>query len=185
MTIDPATGTTDSPATRSPIAIARGADSVLARLAFYGGKNQAGGAGIRDLGWQLHACQRAADSHVFTRYFYDLPVVVDEPLELAVHDAGGPPRRDGGWTELVAVLPATDRAFDAIVCSDFDRLSCNSAVTFEPEELAAAHGVAVLYADMHWPRSLADTATVVRHGRWLFDHIGSPVSHGLERADDR
>lgn len=167
-------------------ATAAGGSPVLWRVAFYGRKNRADAVGVRALGRQFLACQRAAEGKaVFTRYFYDLPVPVDEVLELAVHGASGPLRRHGGWTELATLLPAADRGFDAIVCSDVDRLSRSAATGCEREELAAAHGVAVLYADMRWLPSLTATAAAIGRRRWVLDSFWRTPIEWPEPVDGR
>lgn len=124
------------------------------RVAFYGRTNRTDAAGLRDLGRQFIACQRVGEGNaVFTRYFYDLPAPIDDLLELAVHGASGPPERHGGWAELATSLSTRGCGFDAIVCADFELLSCRWLVLgIHREEHAAAHGVPILYADRPWSR---------------------------------
>lgn len=133
--------------------------SARCRVAFYGRKNRTDAAGLRDLGRQFATCRRLAVGRVFTRYFYDLPAPVDEVLELAVHGASGPPLWHGGWAELAESLSTREREFDAIVCADFERLSCRwRALGIQRKAQAAAYGVPILYADQPWLTSRIATS---------------------------
>jgi hypothetical protein len=129
------------------------------RAAFYGCKNRGDTKAIRALARQYASCLHAAEGRMrITRFYYDLPILVDETIELAVHGAGGLARREGGWDELAATLPMPDRGFDVILCAAPRRFFTRRAtVGFRREQPAAQHRVPVLFADEPWPDHLPPT----------------------------
>lgn len=126
------------------------------RAAFYGSKNSGGVEGLRALAWQYVSCLHTSDGRVqITCFYYDLPILLDETIELAVHGAGGPAHRDGGWDQLAAALQSPDREFDVILCAERRRFFTRKAtIGFQREQLAGQHGVPVLFADESWPQHL-------------------------------
>lgn len=163
--------------------------SARCRVAFYGRKNRADAAGLRDLGRQFAACRRVVGGRVFTRYFYDLPAPVDELLELAVHGAGGPPLWHGGWAELAEPLSTRERGFDAIVCADFERLSCRwRDLGIQREAQAAAYGVPIRYADQPWRTSRiakSETGQLLNRASATLAEYRSTLTQSNRPADGR
>ncbi|GHF50799.1 hypothetical protein FHX82_003935 [Amycolatopsis bartoniae] len=136
--------------------------------------------------WVSRTSSRPASPCV-TRFYYDLPILGDETIELAVYSAGGP-RRYGGWDELAATLPTLDRGFDLILCAEPQRFfTRKAAVGLRREQVAAQHGGSVVFTDEPWldhlpplsaSRRVLDRVRIAlaeedfltaRHQRWVGD----------------
>lgn len=125
-----------------------GSELASTRLAFWGYTNRLDGCATLDLARQLRRCEDALSGRAnINRFFYEMPVAVDDRVSQAVRDVGGPSRFDGGWDALATVLPAVGRGFEAIICASLDRVSRSASRFFAREQLVSAHGVALLTAD--------------------------------------
>ncbi|WP_109634752.1 hypothetical protein [Lentzea atacamensis] len=100
-----------------------------------------------DLARQLRRCEDALNERAsITRFFYEMPVAVDDRVAQAVREAGGPSRCDGGWDALAAALSDVGRGFGGIICASFDRIGRTVSRFRAREQLVTAHGVVLLAA---------------------------------------
>jgi len=123
-----------------------GSPSQLVPVAFYGRKNVGGADGAEAIARQFRVCHDAAAGRaIITHFFYDFTVPPDDVLVQAVQRAGGPPRRDGGWDDLVTRLRQPDRDFHLLLCTGADRISRNRALLARRLDVAGQYGLTVLY----------------------------------------
>lgn len=128
----------------------RAADPCLAstRLAFWGYTNSQGAGAAVDLARQLRRCEDTLNKRAsITRFFYEMPVAVDDRVAQAVCEAGGPSRCDGGWDALASVLSGAGRGFEGLICASFDRIGRAVGRFRAREQHVTAHGVVLLAAD--------------------------------------
>ena len=152
------------------------------RIAFYGRTNQRSGQDAARIAHQYRSCIAAIGTRgITTRVYYDMlhPRRRVEPWWLAedVREAGGPAGRDGGWLDLVEILPDRDRGFDAVVIADPTRVSRRTRDVIDFEQRATVHHVGVRYA--------TGGAALPEHGLSLVPSVACGIADWLETTADR